>query len=144
MVPTIEQVTAEHGLPKSIRVDQGPEFVSKGLDLWAYLNSVVLDFSRPGKPTDNRFVETFNGKVRAECVDQNWFLSLEDARVKYEAYRHECNNERPHSLIGNKSPVEFMKSIGASPITGEIPRQTVRFAGSTSRSAAADSPRTTC
>ena len=60
------------------------------------------------------FVKAFNGKVRAECVDQNWFLSLADARLKCEAYQHEYNNERPHSSIGNKSPVEFMKSIAAS------------------------------
>jgi putative transposase len=113
VVHTLERVTADYGLPRSIRVDQGPEFISKDLDLWAYMNGVVLDFSRPGKPTDNSFVEAFNGKVRAECVDQNWFLSLADARVKCVAYRHEYNNERPHSSIGNKSPIEFMKSIGA-------------------------------
>lgn len=76
------------------------------------MNGVVLDFSRPGKPTDNSFVEAFNGKVRAECVDQNWFLSLADAQLKCEAYRQKYNHERPHSSIGNKSPVEFMKSIG--------------------------------
>jgi putative transposase len=94
-------VTADYGLPKWIRVDQGREFVSKDLDLWTYVNDGVLDFSRPGKPTDNSFVEAFNGKVRAECVDQNWFLSLADARLKCEAYRHDYNNERPHSSIGN-------------------------------------------
>jgi putative transposase len=113
VVRTLERVTAEHGMPRTIRVDQGPEFISKDLDLWAYMNGVVLDFSRPGKPTDNSFVEAFNGKVRAECVDQNWFLSLADAQVKCEAYRQEYNHERPHSSIGNKSPIEFMKSIGA-------------------------------
>lgn len=68
VVRTLERVTAEHGMPKSIRVDQGPEFISRDLDLWAYMNGVVLDFSRPGKPTDNAFVEAFNGKVRAECI----------------------------------------------------------------------------
>lgn len=113
VVRTLERVTAMHGVPELIRVDQGPEFVSKDLDLWAYSHGVILDFSRPGKPTDNSFAETFNGKVRAECVDQNWFLSLADARLKCEAYRHEYNTERPHSSIGNKSPAEFMKSIGA-------------------------------
>lgn len=112
VVATLERVTAEYGLPNSIRVDNGPEFISKDLDLWAYMNGVILDFSRPGKPTDNSFVEAFNGKVRAECIDQNWFLSLTDAQVKCEAFRHEYNYERPHSSIGQKTPMEFIKSIG--------------------------------
>lgn len=99
-------------MPKTIRVVNGPEFISRNLDLWAYTNNVTLDFSRPGKPTDNSFVEAFNGKVRAECIDQNWFLSLTDAQVKCEAFRHDCNTQRPHSSIGNKTPSEFMKSIG--------------------------------
>ena len=73
VVATLEQVCKEYGLPKTIRVDNGPEFISRNLDLWAYKNSVVLDFSRQGKPTDNSFVESFNGKARAECTDQNWF-----------------------------------------------------------------------
>lgn len=112
VVATLDRVCAEYGLPKSIRVDNGPEFISRQLDLWAYRNGVTLDFSRPGKPTDNSFVEAFNGKVRAECIDQNWFLSLADAQVKCEAFRHEYNTCRPHSSIGNKTPAEFMKSIG--------------------------------
>jgi len=112
VVRTLERVTAEHGLPASIRVDQGPEFISKDLDLWAFMNGVVLDFSRPGKPTDNAFAEAFNGKVRAECIDQNWFLSLDDARSKCEAYRDDHNTCRPHSSLGNKTPKEFIKSTG--------------------------------
>ena len=114
VVETLERVTKECGFPNSIRVDQGPEFISKNLDLWAYMNGVILDFSRPGKPTDNAFIETFNGKVRAECIDQNWFLSIDDARLKCEAYCHEYNTDRPHSSIGNKTPIEFMKSIEAT------------------------------
>ena len=105
-------MTAIYGTPKTIRVDNGPEFVSKDLDLWAWMNGVTLDFSRPGKPTDNAFVESFNGKVRAECIDQNWFLSLDDARSKCEAYRREYNEERPHSAIGNKTPVAFIQGLG--------------------------------
>jgi len=101
VVDTLERVTAVHGIPETIRPDNGPEFISKDLDLWAWSKGVTLDFSRPGKPTDNAFVESFNGKVRAECIDQNWFLSLDDARSKCEAYRREYNEERPHSAIGN-------------------------------------------
>ena len=109
---TLELGTAIYGVPKSIRLDNGPEFISRDVDLWAWGNGVTLDFSRPGKPTDNAFVESFNGKIRAECIDQNWFLSLDDARSKCEVYRREYNEERPHSAIGHKAPVEFMKSIG--------------------------------
>lgn len=112
LVDTLERVTSIYGTPKSIRLGNGPEFISRDVDLWAWSNGVTLDFSRPGKPTDNAFVESFNGKVRAECIDQNWFLSLGDAHSKCEAYRREYNEERPHSAIGNKTPVEFIKSIG--------------------------------
>ena len=112
VVATLERVTARYGTPKSIRVDNGPEFISKDLDLWAWMIGVTLDFSRPGKPTDNAFVESFNGKVRAECIDQNWFLSLQDARSKCESFRQEYNEHRPHSSLGNKTPMEYIKSAG--------------------------------
>ncbi len=112
IVDTLERVTSIYGLPKSIRVDNGPEFISRDLDLWAWSKGVTLDFSRPIKPTDNAFVESFNGKIRAECIDQNWFLTLDDARSKCEAYQREYNEDRTHSAIGNKTPMAFMKSIG--------------------------------
>jgi putative transposase len=76
VVATLERVCREHGYPQSIRVDQGSEFISRDLDLWAYQRDVVLDFSRPGKPTDNSFIESFNGKFRAECLNAHWFLTL--------------------------------------------------------------------
>src|SRR5262249_10739427 len=79
------------GFPKAIRVDQGTEFVSRDLDLWAYQRGVTLDFSRPGKPTDNAFIESFNGKFRAECLNAHWFMSLDDARRKCEAWRRDYN-----------------------------------------------------
>jgi len=116
VIETLERVTAEYGCPKTIRVDQGPEFISKDLDLWAWSRGVTLDFSRPGKPTDNAFVESFNGKLRAECIDQNWFLSLDDARSKCEAWRRDYNEVRPHSSIGNKPPIELARAAG---ITGQ-------------------------
>ena len=112
VVDTLERVTEELGTPKSIRVDQGPEFVSKALDLWAWLNGVTLDFSRPGKPTDNAFIESFNGSFRAECLNACWFLSLEDAQSKCDAWRSDYNEQRPHSSIGQKTPVEFARASG--------------------------------
>ena len=80
VVTVLERVSREIGYPKTIRVDNGPEFVSKELDLWAFMRGVTLDFSRPGKPTDNAFIESLNGKFRAECLNANWFLSLDEAR----------------------------------------------------------------
>jgi putative transposase len=116
VVKVLETVTAERGLPTTIRVDNGPEFVSKSLDWWAYFNGVKLDFSRPGKPTDNAFIESFNGKFRQECLNQHWFLSLEDAQDVIEAWREDYNQHRPHSALGDRSPVEFaIFSRGACP-----------------------------
>lgn len=94
-------------------MDNGPEFVSRDLDLWAYQKNVILDFSRPGKPTDNAFIESFNGKFRAECLNTHWFLSLEDAREKMEAWRRDYNEVRPHSAIGNKPPIELTNITAA-------------------------------
>ena len=82
VVATLERAKVETGLPKTIRLDNGPEFVSKELDLWAFVRRVPLDFSRPGKPTDNAYIESFNGKFRAECLNANWFLSLSTRRGK--------------------------------------------------------------
>jgi putative transposase len=117
VVETLERGAAEFGYPKTIRVDNGPEFVSKELDLWAYMKGVTLDFSRPGKPTDNAFIESFNGKFRAECLNANWFLSLDEARAKCEAWRRDSNEVRPHSAIGNKTPMELHR-MTASPASG--------------------------
>ena len=112
VVEVLERVSREIGYPKTIRVDNGPEFVSKDLDLWAFMRSVTLDFSRPGKPTDNAFIESLNGKFRAECLNANWFLSLDEARRKCEAWRRDYNEVRPHSAIGNQVPAMLHRSAG--------------------------------
>jgi putative transposase len=96
-------------VPKRIKVDNGSEFISKALDLWAYENDVKLDFSRPGKPTDNAFIESFNGSFRDECLNVSWFLSLEDAREKINAFKKEYNHFRPHSALGNLTPIEALE-----------------------------------
>ncbi len=88
-------------------LDNGPEFTSKRLDQSAYLNGVELDFSRPGKPTDNAFIEAFNGRFRQERLNENWFLSLEDAAEKVESWRRHYNGWRPRSPRGNLSPRKF-------------------------------------
>jgi putative transposase len=107
VVQTLGADAAEHGMPKRIRVDNGPEFVSKELDLWACTHGVTLDFSRPGKPTDNAFIESFNSRPRQECLNQSWFLSLADAQEKIEAWRVDYNHVRPHSASGDLTPIEF-------------------------------------
>jgi putative transposase len=94
--------------PERIQVDNGSEFISKALDKWAYDNDVTLDFSRPGKPTDNPYIESFNGSFRDECLNLNWFLSVEDARRKIEAWREEYNSFRPHQSLGGLSPDMFL------------------------------------
>ena len=83
VVATLEQVCAQTGYPSTIRVDQGSEFVSRDLGLWAYTHGVMLNFSRPGKPTVNAFVEAFNCKLRAECLNAHWFMSFEDVRENW-------------------------------------------------------------
>ena len=106
----LDEIVETHGKPERIYLDNGPEFISKALDLWAYQAGVTLDFSRPGKPTDNAYIESFNGSFRDECLNVNWFLSMEDARTKIEAWRREYNEFRPHSSLGEKTPEQFLGS----------------------------------
>jgi putative transposase len=91
VVMTLENVCGEVGYPKTIRVNQGSEFVLRDVDLWAYAHNVTLDFSRPGKPTDNAFIEAFNSKVRSECLNAHWFMSLDDSRSKLEDWQSNGN-----------------------------------------------------
>lgn len=114
VVQTLERVCGQIGYPKTIRVDNGSEFISRDLDLWAYANDVTLDFSRPGKPTDNGFIEAFNSKLRAECLNAHWFMSLADAREKLEDWRRHYNEDRPHSAIGYNVPIAVHYPDGAT------------------------------
>ena len=95
------------GVPKRIQIDNGKEFISKALDLWAYEHGVTLDFSRSGKPTDNPSIESFNGSFRDERLKAHWFLSLEDAQEKIERWRY--NDFRPHSCLGGLTPNQVGK-----------------------------------
>lgn len=102
VVQNIERVHRQLGYPQTIRVDNGSEFITKYLDLWVYLNAVLLDFSRPGKPPDNAYIETSNGKFSAECLNQYWFRTLEDTCQKMENWLVGYNEVRPHCAIRNK------------------------------------------
>jgi len=95
------------GLPQEIVVDNGPEFTSLAMDQWAHQNNVSLDFIQPGKPTQNAFIESFNGKFRDECLNEHWFISLSDAKEKIEKWRCEYNTFRPHSSLGGMPPSLF-------------------------------------
>lgn len=104
VVRVLERVKQKHGVPELIRVDNGSEFRSKALDLWAYANQVKLEFIEPGKPTQNGQIESFNGRFRAECLDQEWFGSLQEAREIIETWRLSYNQKRPHSSLGYLPP----------------------------------------
>ncbi len=107
VVEALDRLAAERGPPRVIKVDNGPEFAGKMLDQWAHLKGVELDFSRPGKPTDNAHIEAFNARLRQECLNASWFLSLTDARDRIEAWRRDYNEERPHTALGSLTPREF-------------------------------------
>jgi putative transposase len=108
----LDRVAETRRLPRVIVMDNGPEFTSRALDAWAYARRVELHFLRPGKPVDNAFVESFNGKFRDECLNENWFQDLDDARTKIEAWRCDYNEVRPHSSLGDRTPTEYATLVG--------------------------------
>ncbi len=103
----LERLAETRGLPKVIVVDNGPELISKALDEWAYRNRVRPHFIEPGKPIQNAFVESFNGRIRDECLNEHWFTSLNDARQTIEAWRIDYNTQRPHGSLAYDTPEEF-------------------------------------
>jgi putative transposase len=107
VVRALENLAKSRGVPGSLRLDNGPEFRSKALVSWALRNNVALQYITPGKPTQNAFIESFNSRCREECLDQQLFLSLEDARTKIETWRRFYNELRPHSALGGKPPRLF-------------------------------------
>ena len=107
VVQTLEKVCGQVGYPKTIRVDNSSESISRELDLWAYTNNVTLDFSCTGKPTDNGFIEAFNSKLRAQCLNAHWFMSLADAREKLGDWRRACNEDSPHSAMEYNAPIDM-------------------------------------
>ena len=107
----LERLAESRGLPQSITVDNGPEFVSKALDEWAYRNQLKLRFIEPGKPQQNAYIESFNGKFRDECLNEHWFLSMRHARQVIAAWRQEYNAERPHSSLEYLTPNRFADSF---------------------------------
>lgn len=107
VVRVLERLRLERGLPERIVIDHGTEFTSKALDQWAYENKVTLHFITPGRPMENGYIESFHGKFREECLNEHWFLTLDDARETIENWRLDYNQVRPHSSLGYLTPEEF-------------------------------------
>jgi putative transposase len=114
----LNQIRQKRGTPKLLFCDNGSEFTSQIMDLWAYHSQVQIDFSRPGKPTDNAHVESFNGTLRAECLDVHWFATLTEAKQVIEDWRREYNESRPHRSLGERTPSEFACQIA---LNGDLP-----------------------
>jgi len=114
VVRVLQRVSQQRGTPRILFCDNGSEFTSQAMDLWAYHNRVKIDFSRPGKPTDNAYIESFNGTLRAECLDAHWFGDLAEACQRIEAWKLEYNASRPHRALGERTPNEFAREIAAS------------------------------
>jgi len=108
VVETLNRLVRQRGAPKYLFADNGAEFTGHLVDLWAYHHGVRIDFSRPGKPTDNAFIETFNGSLRDECLNLHWFETIAEARLLIEAWRIEYNESRPHMALGNQTPLEYL------------------------------------
>ena len=112
VVGVLERLAETRGLPEAITLDNGPEFAGRALDEWAYHKGVKLSFIRPGKPVENAFSESFNGRLRDECLNTNWFLSVKHARDVIEEWRMDYNTVRPHTSLGGLTPQEFMELDG--------------------------------
>jgi len=114
VVRVLNRMKQQRGVPKVLFCDNGSEFTSQAMDLWAYQNGMKIDFSRPGKPTDNAFVESFNGTFRAECLNAHWFGTLAEAKRLIEAWRQEYTESRPHRSLSDGTPTEFANEYAAS------------------------------
>jgi putative transposase len=111
VVGVLERLRQARGLPEEILMDNGPEFTSRVLDVWAHGHGVKLRYIEPGKPMQNPYIESFNGKFRDECLNQHWFLNVIEAKQIIESWRREYNEVRPHSSLGNMPPVEFARRV---------------------------------
>jgi len=107
VVRVLARLRELRGLPQMLVTDNGPEFAGQALDVWAYAQGVKLHFIEPGKPVQNAFIESFNGKMRDECLNEHWFTSLGEARETIEVWRRDYNEVRPHSSLGNRTPQEL-------------------------------------
>ncbi|HET9374064.1 MAG TPA: IS3 family transposase [Chthoniobacterales bacterium] len=116
VVEELDRIASANGYPRSITCDNGTEFCSRAFDQWAHLHRVRIDYIRPGKPVENGFIESFNARLRDECLNLELFWSIEDAEIKLDAWRADYNTARPHSGLGNLPPAAF-PGAGVQPVT---------------------------
>ena len=114
VVHVLEELKQRRGLPRRIRSDNGPEFVSRAVDQWAYEQGLAWHTIQPGRPMENGYVESFNGRFRDECLNENWFADLSDAKEKIEQWKQDYNQARPHSALGYRTPEEFATQNAAA------------------------------
>ena len=114
VVETLNRLVTQRGKPRYLFADNGAEFTGRLMDMWAYHQGTRIDFSRPGKPTDNAFIESFNGSLRDECLNVHWFESIDHARKVIERWRVDYNESRPHMALGNIPPSVFARQVGSS------------------------------
>jgi putative transposase len=122
VVGVLDRLAEIRGLPEIITIDNGPEFAGRALDEWAYRRGVKLSFIRPGKPIENAYIESFNGRFRDECLNTNWFLSLKHARDVIEEWRSDYNEVRPHSSLKGFTPKEYAVMTANTLMQGELIR----------------------
>jgi putative transposase len=120
VIDVLERLRHTRGLPKEIVVDNGPEFTSKAMIVWGCNSGVNLHYIKPGKPTQNAFVESFNGRFRDECLNQHWFTSFDEANRIVQTWKHDYNNVRPHSALGNLAPSEFARTKEEKDFSGQL------------------------
>lgn len=113
----LDGICSQRGTPAVIRTDNGPEFIGKAMLNWAHRQGVTLRLIEPGKPNQNAYVESFNGRLRDECLNEHWFVSLAQARAVIEAWRREYNDERPKKSLGGLTPAQYAKQLAARPLT---------------------------
>jgi putative transposase len=120
VIRVLNEIALERGYPERIVLDNGPEFRSQALDAWAYEHGVVLEFIQPGKPVQNAYVESFNGKMRDECLNVHWFGDVEEERDIINAWREDYTHVRPHSSLGYRTPAEVREAdLGGTPDKGQ-------------------------
>jgi putative transposase len=124
VVEVLNRLVRQRGAPRYLFADNGAEFTGHLVDLWAYHHGTRIDFSRPGRPTDNAFIETFNGSLRDECLNLHWFATMAEAKAVIEAWRQDYNESRPHMALGHRTPQEYLLGTDLSgsatgPLTGK-------------------------
>jgi len=140
VVEQMRRLVKLRGAPESITTDNGSEFVGQAMDAWAHQAGVKLDFIRPGRPVQNGYIESFNGRLRDECLNGEIFFSLSDAREKLERWRHDYNQKRPHTALADRTPAEFAQALGGRPFALPIVGKTKPAAGQGSAAAGQKTP----